>query len=54
MKSAGEASSTLTRSRSLIPGIARSTASSFGRMMKSTSIVDARHPAGTAVVPPTR
>jgi hypothetical protein len=54
MKSAGDAISTLIRKRSFREGIARSSAASSGRMTKSTSIVEARHPISTAVVPPTR
>jgi hypothetical protein len=54
MKSAGEASSTLIWSSSFNAGIARKSASSSGRITRSTSMVVPRHPIKTAVVPPTK
>src|SRR5712692_2333688 len=54
MKSAGEASSTLTASSSLIRGSARRTSSCSGSSLMSMSSVVARQPSRTAVAPPTR
>jgi hypothetical protein len=54
MKSAGEASSTLTASSSLIRGSARRTSSCSGSSLMSISSVVGRQPRRTAVVPPVR